>query len=314
MAFPLPQPPCLSLWAIRQRMVRLRGPRAKGPSDPRPPHSGFSAIAILARLPRIRHGFRQEESVKSKRTTLPAQFPVTTVCAALLLAARALAQAPEGGASSRGVYRVGDGVTAPQVIKKTDPEYSEEARKARLQGTVLFRLIVDEYGLPRDLEITRAIGLGLDEKATEALSQWKFSPAMKDGQPVPVSVNVEINFRLLDRKSPWYLTRAIFSAPAGASPPSLDRINYPDESLDAPHAAVTIAFEVGPDGIPADLHVQDSSDPNAENLVLDTVRGWRFHPAMKDGVPVAAPAVFEFARGQRPRPHRRFEPKAQGPV
>ncbi len=235
-------------------------------------------------------------------------------CLALLLAAGAFAQAPEGGAGSRGVYRVGGGVSAPQVIEKTDPEYSEQARTARLQGSVMFRLIVDENGLPRDLEITRPIGLGLDEKATEALSKWKFSPGMKDGQPVPVSIQVEMNFRLVDRKSPWYLTRAIFSTPAGASPPSLDRINYPDDSPDAPHATVTIAFEVGPDGIPADLRVQDSSDPNVENLVLDTLRGWQFHPAMKDGVPVAAPAVFEFARGQRMSPRRRFAPKGEGPI
>jgi len=58
-------------------------------------------------------------------------------------------------------------------------------------------------------------------------------------------------------------------------------------------------FEVGPDGVPMNLHVRDSSDPKLEKLIIATLRDWRFHPAMKDNVPVAVSAEFEFVRGSR---------------
>ena len=77
-----------------------------------------------------------------------------------------------------------------------DPEYSEEARKAKYQGTCVLWLIVGPDGRPRDIHVARSLGLGLDEKAIEAVKQWKFEPAMKDGKPVAVQINVEVGFRL----------------------------------------------------------------------------------------------------------------------
>jgi TonB family protein len=95
------------------------------------------------------------------------------------------------------VYRIGGGVTAPTLIYKVEPEYSEEARKAKYQGTVVLYVVVDERGLPRDLRIVRALGLGLDEKAVDAVKQWRFRPGYLNGKPVPVAATVEVNFRLL---------------------------------------------------------------------------------------------------------------------
>ncbi|HYL14740.1 MAG TPA: energy transducer TonB [Terriglobales bacterium] len=101
-----------------------------------------------------------------------------------------------GGGIGGGVYRVGGGVSAPRAIYQPDPEYSEEARKAKYQGTVVLWMIVDRDGRPRDIKVARSVGMGLDEKAIEAVRTWKFEPARKDGQPVAVQINVEVSFRL----------------------------------------------------------------------------------------------------------------------
>lgn len=102
----------------------------------------------------------------------------------------------KGGGIGGGIFRVGGGVSAPRALFSPDPEYSEEARKAKYQGVVVLWLIVGPDGRPRDMKIARGLGMGLDQKAMEAVRQWKFEPAMKDGKPVAVQINVEVNFRL----------------------------------------------------------------------------------------------------------------------
>ncbi len=101
-----------------------------------------------------------------------------------------------GGGIGGGVFHVGGGVSAPKVLYQPDPEYSEEARKAKFQGTCVLSLIVGPDGRPRDVHVARSLGLGLDEKAIEAVKNWKFEPAVKDGKPVAVAISVEVDFRL----------------------------------------------------------------------------------------------------------------------
>jgi TonB family protein len=103
----------------------------------------------------------------------------------------------EGGNIGGGVFRVGGGVSSPALIYKVEPEYSEEARKAKFQGTVVLSIIVDEKGTPTTFKVVRPLGLGLDEKAVEAVRKWRFRPALKDGRPVAVFATIEVNFRLL---------------------------------------------------------------------------------------------------------------------
>ena len=103
----------------------------------------------------------------------------------------------EGGGFGGGVYKIGGGVSAPVAIFRPEPEYSEEARKAKWQGEVGLRVIIDANGNPTDIKVIRSLGLGLDEKAIEAVAKWRFKPALKDGKPVPVSANIVVNFRLL---------------------------------------------------------------------------------------------------------------------
>jgi TonB family protein len=95
-----------------------------------------------------------------------------------------------------GPFRPGAGVTAPRAIYEPEPEYSEEARKIKQQGMVVLSVVVDQQGRPRNIHIARSLGLGLDEKAIEAVKKWKFTPGTKDGIPVAVQVNVEVSFRL----------------------------------------------------------------------------------------------------------------------
>ncbi|HKR32691.1 MAG TPA: energy transducer TonB [Terriglobales bacterium] len=101
-----------------------------------------------------------------------------------------------GGGYGGGVFRVGGGVSAPSPIYKPEPEYSPEARQAKLQGTVILSLIVGADGRTRGIRIARSLGMGLDERAIEAVRQWRFDPAKKDGAAVPVAVEVEVSFRL----------------------------------------------------------------------------------------------------------------------
>lgn len=103
----------------------------------------------------------------------------------------------EGGGIGGGVFRAGGGVSFPQLIYRVEPEYTEEPRKAKYQGTVVLNIVVDISGMVRNIRVTRSLGLGLDEKAVEAVRQWKFRPGMKDGRPVPVAASIEVTFRLL---------------------------------------------------------------------------------------------------------------------
>ncbi len=101
-----------------------------------------------------------------------------------------------GPGSGGGIYVAGGGVTAPRVVYDPDPDFSDEARKAKYQGTVLLWLIVGADGRAHDIKVARSLGMGLDEKAIAAVQTWRFEPGKLNGAPVPVQVNVAVNFRL----------------------------------------------------------------------------------------------------------------------
>jgi TonB family protein len=100
------------------------------------------------------------------------------------------------GVGDEPILRVGHGVTAPRPLNAPDPEYSEEARRAGLQGKCVLSLIVNSEGKPEDVRVSRSIGMGLDEKSIEALRNWTFEPARKDGKPVAVQISVVMTFRV----------------------------------------------------------------------------------------------------------------------
>ena len=107
---------------------------------------------------------------------------------------------PPAAAAAPGApaYHVGAGVTAPVLLYKREPEYTEEARQAKYSGTVLLYIEVDPSGKATNIRVQHSLGLGLDERAIEAVRQWKFKPGYKDGNPVTVGANISVSFRLLD--------------------------------------------------------------------------------------------------------------------
>jgi periplasmic protein TonB len=103
----------------------------------------------------------------------------------------------DGGNTGGGLYQIGGRVSGPVALVTPEAEFSDEARRAKYQGVVMIAMIVDANGNPENPRVVRSLGMGLDEKALEAVRKYKFKPAMKDGKtPVPVMITVEVNFRL----------------------------------------------------------------------------------------------------------------------
>jgi len=107
-------------------------------------------------------------------------------------------EAPDRGPDNAagGVESVGNGTSAPVLISKVDPEYSEEALKAKYSGSVYLSIMVNTDGKAEDIKVVKSLGMGLDEKAVEAVQKWRFKPGMNKGAPASVRAQVEVNFRL----------------------------------------------------------------------------------------------------------------------
>jgi len=125
---------------------------------------------------------------------------VTTIMVLSVLVADGQSQPPDNADAAKtvptGASRVGGGFSAPKEIHAPDPEYSDEARKAKLQGTCVLLVLIGRDGRPRGIKVQRTLGLGLDEKSIEAVKTWRFEPAMKDGKPVPALIRLEVHFHL----------------------------------------------------------------------------------------------------------------------
>jgi len=104
--------------------------------------------------------------------------------------------AGSGGGYGGGLMSVGGGVSAPQLIHSVEPEFTEDARRANYQGSVSIKLIVDLQGNPQDVRLASHLGMGLEEKAIEAVKQYKFKAAMYQGHPVSVQILIDVDFHL----------------------------------------------------------------------------------------------------------------------
>ncbi len=119
-----------------------------------------------------------------------------TIIASAILALVVVVSIPVRGQSDQPDLRIGHGVTPPRVVTSPDPEYSEEARQAGLQGKCVLSLVVNSEGKPENITVSRRLGMGLDEKAVEAVRNWTFLPALKDGKPVAMRVEIAVTFGL----------------------------------------------------------------------------------------------------------------------
>jgi len=95
------------------------------------------------------------------------------------------------------VARIGPGVTPPRLKFKVEPTYTPEAQSEHVQGTVVLEIVVNEQGLPRNIKVVSPLGFGLDERAEQAVGEWRFVPGEKDGHPASIQAAIEVNFRLL---------------------------------------------------------------------------------------------------------------------
>jgi len=169
---------------------------------------------------------------------------------AIIAAASAALALTDQAQPPSAAHRAGGGVSAPQLLSKVEPQYSEEARKAHIQGAVVLYIEVNPDGSAQNIRVVRALGSGLDEKAIQAVRQWKFKPGKKDGSPVTVAATIEVNFRLLETvtqfvgdmessgvRTPVMLTFD-FNGQAGtimiglpAKPASIENVNFHDPEL-----------------------------------------------------------------------------------
>jgi TonB family protein len=123
-------------------------------------------------------------------TFIAAAFLTASILAPILRPRDVSSPGRQVAAKPAEVFRIGDGVSAPVLIHKVEPKYSNQARKAKFSGSVLLSIVVAANGLPRDINGVRPLGLGLDEKAIEAVRKWRFRPGMKDGRAVDVFAHV----------------------------------------------------------------------------------------------------------------------------
>jgi TonB family protein len=187
---------------LSQRVLKL---------EPKGPNAG-RALMFLALIRRKAVGGEPEAELLFQRSIEadPQNYQAMRNYAALLKSQNRLGEAIamdartqsagrplEAAVNSRNAFRVGGGVTAPSLLYKAEPEYSEEARAAKYQGTVLLYVEIEPDGTAQNISVLRRLGFGLDEKAIESVRRWKFKPGMKDGQPVTVQATIEVNFRLM---------------------------------------------------------------------------------------------------------------------
>lgn len=133
---------------------------------------------------------------RSSRWSTPTIVLLSGLLAATAIVFPAKAGRVQSAERQKQVYRIGDGVTAPRVLHKVEPRYTEEARDAKIVGAVVLSITIDASGHPGDIHVVRGLDAGLDQNAIDAVSQWRFAPATKDEQPVAVQATVEVNFRL----------------------------------------------------------------------------------------------------------------------
>jgi len=193
-------------------------------------------------------------------------------------------------------YRVGADVSAPILLHQAEPEYSEEARAARLQGTVVVHAVIGEDGRAHDLKVVKGLGLGLDEKALASVAEWHFLAGEKDGQAVPVECSIEISFRLPLEEGGLSLARMAFSAPQGSQPALLSAQYRPIAGL-PDKAEFRVSFDVDRQGRPVNVHVDQSSDPQYDDDVIALIREWHFQGALNSGSAFQGHASIDLTRG-----------------
>ena len=189
---------------------------------------------------------------------------------------------------------------------RVEPKYTEEARQAQLEGTVALYVEVPPYGIAENVRVLRSLGLGLEEKAVEAVRQWRFEPATRDGELVTAATIVLVDFHLpADVKMTMGLANKAMTAgqiyrvgpdSGVTSPEALSRVEptYTEQGRDAHRQGVVVLyFEITSEGRPQNIQVLRSVGLGLDESAQESLRQWTYKPAMKDGKPVTVMLTVE---------------------
>jgi len=192
-----------------------------------------------------------------------------------------------------------NGVQPPVLLYKKEPEYTEEARKARFQGTVTLQITVGTNGRTSNIRVLKSLGLGLDEMALNAVKQWKFKPAMQNGIPVESNTTVQVTFQLspdeeravfLELKDAPTAAPASSTSSSGTQQPVVLYKKEPVYTEEARNAklqgTVVLATTIGTDGRAGNIQVLKSLGLGLDEKAIEAVKQWKFRPAIQDGKPV----------------------------
>jgi len=192
------------------------------------------------------------------------------------------------------IYAIGKGVSAPKILNREEPSFTDDARIEKVQGNVMLDLVVGADGNPRDISLVRGLGHGLDEESIRAVKQWTFEPAKKDGNPVAVAISIEVGFKLYPSHEPV----KHLSVKDPSVPKILKRTDaeFSDEArVRKIQGSVILDLVVGVDGIPRDISVVKGLGHGLDEEAIKAVKQWTFEPARKDGKPVPVKIRVEVA-------------------
>jgi TonB family protein len=181
----------------------------------------------------------------------------------------------------------------PRVISRAEPEYSEEARRAGVNAAIVVSLLVNENGAPRDINVVRGAGFGLDERAIRAIEAWRFEPATKEGKPFAAPTHVELHFSVLDKAHASQTARLNFGLAPGVERPELIKGKIPSNPDQPGDASLRVRFTVGPDGQPKNFQTFETNNQEWTDRALQEMADWRFRPAMREGQPEEVYGVLE---------------------
>ncbi len=192
------------------------------------------------------------------------------------------------------VYRTVKGGTPARILKRVEPSYTDEAERNKYEGTVLLDLVVDANGDPTNITVVRSLGMGLDASAVEAAKQWKFAPATRNGIPVAMDVNMQVNFHL-SLMSTDITTIADDKNKNIVQPVLIQKVEpviFPAFNGKTLLRPVRVHLTITKDGSVKHVKVTNALDQLVTQSVEEAVRKWRYKPATKDGIPVETQIDF----------------------
>ncbi len=171
---------------------------------------------------------------------------------------------------------------------KTTCEIPDLARKVRAQGEVTLSLVVKSDGSVRDVEVVKPAGYGMDERATECIRKWRFTPGAKDGSPVDVAFRFACSFGLQPQPRIWGAGPVTFAPDSGVTPPMLKSGTVPTAEREPGDEIVLFEFLVSSTGEVSNIQALEGKESKSLSQLTKSLSSWKFSPASSGTVPAAA--------------------------